>query len=282
MQTYRHESGRVYMLGCEKPRFRKRFARYTSAAPVYDLPTILKAIADGRNSLLAWLYVILDQGQKPWCWDYSATQTLMVLLNKLYGDKTVLDTSVGPVLTGVFGGNSIDAMITEVQSVYGQPDAKFMGTDPVNAKTNTHKMQWPAGWQAEALKRKGEDSTKLICTNELQLASALIDMGQGDPQHPGTIGVDWQGGGHALCVLEVGSDDGQNLFFAGPNSWSTSFDSGWGSYPGRAGWWKLTAAQVASSFADNGFGAYVLMDAADAGAAPVNVDPGPAPGPRQE
>ena len=275
---YIHESGQVFMLGCEKPKH--TCESYVNAAAVHDLPTIIAAIKDGRGSLAKWCYVILNQGSKPWCWAYSGTQTMMVLLNQLFGDKTILDPSMGPAITGVRGGNSIDAMLMEVQSKYGQFPAVLTGSDPTVSKTNTNTNSWPANWKDEAAKRTAVVDSVVRCHSELELASALIDMGPDDPHRPCDVGVRWQGGGHALTCLEVGSDDGKTLFFAGPNSWSTSFDSGWGSYPGRAGWWKLKASQMSEAFDSSGFGSYCLVAAKDAVAPtpPVPPDP-PVPAP---
>jgi hypothetical protein len=280
MQTYRHKSGRVYSLGCEKPQHRGRLTAYSATAPVYDRATILSQIAKGNGSLFAFCYTILDQGQEPWCWAYSGTQTLMVLLNLLYGDKTVLDPSMGPAITHVTGGNSIDAMIIEVQSVYGQFPAAILNDDPTESKTNIRVRTWPANWQDVAKNRQGNADDRKVCTDILSAASALLGM-PNDPSRPCDIGVNWQGGGHALTCLEVGSDDGSSLYLAGPNSWSTSFDSGWGSYPGRPGWYKLTEAQLADTFAESGFGCYALVDATDVGVPLVTpvIPPPPQPDP---
>ena len=272
-------------MGLEKPKHSSTCESYAKAAHVHDLPTILQAIKDGRNSLYKWCYCVLDQTSHPWCWSFSCTQTLMVLLNQLFGDKTILDPSMGPAITGVTGGNSIDAMLLEVQGVYGQFPAEYNGVDPVAGTTNIRTRTWPTGWKDEAAKRVAVIEAVVRCHSELELASALINMGPNDPHRPCDVGVDWQGGGHALTCLEVGSDDGKTLFFAGPNSWSTSFDSGWGSYPGRPGWWKLKASQMGEAFDSHGFGSYCLVAAKDA-VAPIPVpvpppipDPGPPPQP---
>ena len=276
MQTYTHETGQVYMMGCEKPKH--VCEAYRDAAAVHDLPTILQAIKDGRNSLYKWCYTILNQTQHPWCWAFSGTQTLMVLLNQLFGDKTILDPSMGPAITGVRGGNSIDAMLLEVQSVCGQFPAAFNGVDPVKGTTNISQNSWPANWKTEAAKRESVVDSVLRCHSELALASALIDMGPDDPCRPCDVGISWQGGGHALTCLEVGTDDGQTLFFAGPNSWGLSFDSGWGSYPGRPGWWKLPSRLMGEAFSADGFGSYCLVAAKDA-VAPVPPSPPDPPAP---
>ena len=261
-QLYRHETGRIFSMGLEKPKH--VCEAYRDVAAVHDLPTILQAIKDGRNSLSKWCYTILNQTSHPWCWSFSGTQTLMVLLNQLFGDKTILDPSMGPAITGVTGGNSIDALLLEVQAVYGQFPAALLKDDPVAGTTNIRMKTWPATWKDEAAKRIATVDSVMRCHSELALASALITTGPDDPNRPCTVGVDWQGGGHALSCLEVGSDDGKTLFFAGPNSWSTDFDSGWGSYPGRPGWWKLKAIQMGEAFSSDGFGSYCLMAAKDA------------------
>ena len=276
MIEYIHESGKVFMLGCTPAKH--TCESYASAAHVHDLPTILQAIKDGRNGLFKWCYTILNQTSHPWCWAFSGTQTLMVLLNQLFNDQTILDPSMGPAITGVRGGNSIDAMLLEVQGVYGQFPAVLTGVDPVRGTTNINQRSWPKGWEAEALKRTAVLETVVRCHSELELASALIDMGTDDPNRPCDVGVSWQGGGHALTCLEVGSDDGSTLFFAGPNSWGLDFDSGWGSYPGRPGWWKLKSSQMGEAFDSSGFGSYCLVAAKDA-VAPTPPNPGPAPVP---
>ena len=62
------------------------------------------------------------------------------------------------------------------------------------------------------------------------------------------------------------------LLFAGPNSWGTDWDSGWGSYPGRAGWWLLSSQSRAmqATFSSTGFGSYVLSGDKD-----LALDPSP-------
>jgi hypothetical protein len=129
-----------------------------------------------------------------------------------------------------------------------------VGSDPTKAQTVS---QLPAGWEAEAAKRKAVDGKWLSLSTPEELASALING------HACVFGVSWQGGGHALCVAEVLFENGQ-LSFAGPNSWSTAFSSGWGSYPGRPGWFKLTTRQASQAF--GGFGCYALCGVTDTAA----------------
>ncbi len=272
MQTYRHETGAVYQLGLEKPKHSNQCAAFADSQHVYDRATILQAIKDGRNSLAKFCGPILNQGQNPWCWAFSGSQTMMTLLRQLFDDQTMLAVSMGPAITGVQGGNSIDAMLLEVQSVYGQFPAVLIGEDPTTTRMNIDMRKWPANWKDEAAKRQAVLDSVVRCHSADELASALIAV-DNDPNRPCDVGVSWQGGGHALTCLEVGSDDGSSLWFAGPNSWSTLFSSGWGSYAGRPGWWRLTERQMADAFDPNGFGSYCLVAAKDA------VAPGPVPSP---
>ena len=65
---------------------------------------------------------------------------------------------------------------------------------------------------------------------------------------------------------------GSEMLFAGPNSWGADWNDGWGSYPGRAGWWLLSADSRAmqTTFSPGGFGSYVLCGAKD-----LSLDPAP-------
>ena len=255
---YLHESGRLFYTGCERPKYAGRFAAYSASQPTYSLADIFAKITAGYGSLFGLVWTILDQGEKPWCWDYSATQCMMLAIRALFGEKVLLDTSCGPIVTGVRGGNSIDAMLQEVQLVTGQPSAGFVGSDPTQAVTV---RRLPSGWQMNAALRKAIKWLALSTPEDL--ASALING------HPCVFGINWQGGGHALCVAEVSALNGA-LIFAGPNSWSLAFDCGWGSYPGRPGWYQLTAAQCSDAFGQ--FGCYALVGVTDAAAdEPVEV-----------
>lgn len=324
---YRHE-GREFHCGCKPRLHRGLFVSYKSVAATYTLAEILAAIAAGKTSLLQWVWTILDQGQYGDCWDYSELNTLMTKLNMLYGEKVLLDASMAVVLTGQYDGGGIDSAISQVFSVTGVATAEFMGTDPTKAITKRKKSLWPAGWEANAAIRTVPDGDWADSSDKLELASALIDG------NPATVGVSWQGGGHALECAEAKTaaklnaevelaasaatipgakdallrhrdrlmlpadyrdddtgklvhvdasvaDFGSNsdLLFAGPNSWGTAFDSGWGSYPGRAGWWLLSASSSAmrETFSSNGFGACILHGAKDLALPPTPPPPQPDP-----
>jgi len=73
---------------------------------------------------------------------------------------------------------------------------------------------------------------------------------------PATLGVSWQGGGHAICALKLEQRSGV-WYLAGPNSWGKNWQTGWGAYgPSLPGWWLLSESQVASNLAR--YGAYAV------------------------
>lgn len=254
---YEHDDGQVYMCGCLPPKHRGTLAAYAATQPVYTLAQIREFIAAGKGSLAHYCYAILNQGSMPYCWDYAATQALMVLYHMTCQEKVLLDTSCGPIVTGVYSGNSIDAMLREVQIAYGQPTAEFCGSDPTQAKIVG---RLPAGWKEDAAKRKVVPRGWSEAQDPLHLASGIING------NPGSFGIFWDGSprsGHALCVLEVGWEHNQ-LYFAGPNSWGERFASGYGSYPGRPGWFKKPQDQCGPAFNGTfGLGCYLLGSASN-------------------
>ena len=78
-----------------------------------------------------------------------------VCIDLTFGDTTVLDPSIGPIVTdSINEGNSIDAFWVEVATPYGIPSAADMGTDPIAGRIITRKSGLPRGWEAMAAKRK--------------------------------------------------------------------------------------------------------------------------------
>jgi hypothetical protein len=250
--------GNQYALGCLPMLNAGRLSTYqTAGQPIYTREQIKAYIAKGDATLKAMLWVILNQGQRGDCWAYSATQCLMVKLRSQYGEKILLDTSVGPVITGQYNGGAIDSMLLQVQVPIGQPAAEYMKTDPRIAKVNLNKSSWPKDWKTEAAKHKAFEGKWLQLTTPEELASAIICG------HPASIGVSWQGGGHAICCLEVSLAADGSFDFSGPNSWSESFTSGWGAYgPSRPGWWKLNESRLGKTTFQM-FGAYALCGVVD-------------------
>ena len=187
---YEHE-GRQYHCGCQPQKHAGKLRGYSAAQAVLTLAAIQAAIAAGTATLKSFLWVILNQGNRGDCWDYSEAQTAMQKNNLLYGEKIVFDTSVAVVITDQYDGGSIDSALLQLYNIYGIPTAAFMGTDPVNAKVNLVQSKWPKNWQANAKLRTVPADEWLQTSTALELASGICDG------HPGVVGVDWQGGGHA-------------------------------------------------------------------------------------
>ncbi len=248
---YVHESGREFRTGCEPRKVFGQFPVYGQAA---DTALISRdewpeLIAGGCGDLSAGLKVILDQTDEPWCWAFSATQALMVARVLHGAEFEILAPDVCPIVTGEFGGNAIDAAVTQVQIPVGQPPADILpGCDPVAGAHVTSTRGFPDDWKTTAAQYRVLDGKWLDCPTFEALVSALLEG------HPGVMGVDWQGGGHALCVLLVTCDE-DGYYLHGPNSWGLEFDSGWGSDPDRPGWYKLSERQCAAL---DQFGAYAL------------------------
>ncbi len=182
--------------------------------PTYDRPTLVSMLkALGGRKVLPFNFPINNQGQYPYCWAFSTVQMAEACLNLAFGDTTVLDPSIGPIVTDSIGeGNSIDAFWTEVAKVYGIPSAAEMGTDPIHSKIINSARGLPDDWKSYAAKRMAIESVE--CPDFLALASAILN------DHPGELGVSWQGGGHAIGCLEIGlQSDGKSLYMATPGTW---------------------------------------------------------------
>lgn len=255
---YTNSDGQQYTLGCMPMLHAGALQNYQAAGqPVYTRQQIAGYVKAGKASLHTQCWVILSQGSRGDCWAYSATQAMLVKLYSQYGQKLLLDTSVGPVLTGQYNGGSIDSMLLQVQVPVGQPSAEYMKTDPRIAKVNLNQRSWPSGWKAEAAHHKAIEGKWLQLKSPEELASAIICG------HPCSIGVSWQGGGHAIAVLEVSVASDGSLDFSGPNSWGSNWQSGWGSYgSSRPGWWKLNEKRLGRT-TFGGFGAYALTAVID-------------------
>jgi hypothetical protein len=251
---YEHENGETYALGClpRRTALGESFPVYGPAEdmPLLDRTGIEAAVAAGRGDNSAGLRQILDQGNLGLCWAYSATQALMCDRVLKGMDYVALDVSICPIETGnsLNSGGAIEDALLKVQLVSGQPPAALVGSDPTKAKLNLRQSTWPANWKAEAAKYKVLNGKWADCADILAAASALIDG------HPVIFGTDWQGGGHALCALVAGVVNGK-IHLRGPNSWGTSWASGWGSWAGHPGWFDLSESQLGAL---GQFGCYAL------------------------
>ena len=273
--TYVHpKTGVVHGLGCKPAKRWKTGAMRTAddVMPVYDRSEIIKACeAAGGCIELPFPFAPNNQGGTPNCWDFSAVQMAEATINLMDGSLSVLDCSLGPIITGNMDGGGIEDLWIQVGKVYGFPSAADMGTDPLVVDSNnnpgiiTSMSRLPANWKDLAAKRMGVEMIE--CPSVEALASGVLN------KHPGNLGVDWQGGGHAIgCILVAlptwvaklggrphphhgGSDD---LYFGTPSTWGANWSSGgeFGSFPGRPGWYLLGESQCSAAWSGPTFGAY--------------------------
>ncbi len=259
---YTHESGRIFGTGLERPKHRGKLAAYAPAGGLIDRAQWPALLAKGAGDLTSSVKVILDQRNRPWCWSFAATQAAMMLGWLLYQRAMIFDPSLGPIITGVYGGNSIDDMLLKVQTSVGCVPCGDTGSDPVAGRLVLQQRHWNSNWKTDAAKHVITGWRE--CSAFEALVSGLLSG------YPGVMGVDWQGGGHALACGLVSCQGGQ-YYVHGPNSWGLEFCDGWGSDPDRPGWYMLSEKQVDTAFSDDAFGAYVIC----AETADTAVDPAP-------
>ena len=203
----------------------------------------------GAGDLSASVKTLLDQGNRPWCWAYSATQAAQMLAWLLYRQAIVFDPCLGPIVTRIYGGNSIDDMLLKVQASIGCVPCSDTGSDPVAGNLVLNQHKWAKTWSTDAAEHAIDGWREFA-----SFAAFVSGILSG---YPGVLGVNWQGGGHALACALVTCEGGV-FFLHGPNSWGLDFKSGWGSDPDRPGWWKLSEKQVADAFTGYAYGGYVI------------------------
>lgn len=262
--VYTHENGQVFGTGLVARKHAGKLPVYAPAGGTIDRAQWPALLAGGAGNLSAAVQFILDQGSKPWCWAFSATQAAMMLAWLLYRRAIIFDPGLGPIITRVYGGNSIDAMVSEVQAPVGCLPVADTGSDPVLGALILNQHKWSPNWKTDAAKHQITGWNE--CPSFESLVTGLLRG------CPGVIGVNWQGGGHALAVALISYENGV-YYVHGPNSWGPDFKSGWGSDPDRPGWYKLSEALVTAAFSGESFGAYVIS----AEMADATVDPAPGP-----
>ena len=225
------------------------FADVINPIPRSDWPGL---IADGKGDLTAGVTWILDQGPYGDCWAFSETQTEMINRVLQGPAPVVLAPDVAVFTCGEYNGGGIDDALNQVMIPFGLPPASLCpGCDPVAGARKRYARDWAGiDWKTAAAAYKVPAGEHLDCSTFDDLTTGILSG------HPATVGVNWQGGGHAICAAQVLIEDGK-VYLAGPNSWGSSFSSGWGAFgPAKPGWWKLSENQLMSGFQT--FGAWCL------------------------
>jgi hypothetical protein len=253
---------------------------------VYDRADLLKMLsAAGGMVELPFNFTANNQGNSPDCWDFSAVQMAQVAINLIDGSTTVLDCSLGPIVTGNTDGGGIEDLWLQVGNKYGFPSAADMGTNPLVLNSDgspniiTSKRNLPFNWQQLAAKRTGIESVELPSSEAL--ASAILN------KHPGNGGVAWEGsGGHAIGCLLVAlaswvqklsgwhgrkpprPGDSDDLYFGTPSTWGDWSSGGeWGAFPGRSSWYLLSESQFGAAWSGPTYGCYSTVGIQDQTAA---------------
>ena len=87
-----------------------------------------------------------------------------------------------------------DSALLQVLLPIGLPPATILpGCDPVAGRHNLNPRTWPADWKELAAKYRAARGKFYDCPTFDHVGSALLSG------WPVVMGVDWQGGGHALC-----------------------------------------------------------------------------------
>ena len=109
----------------------------------------------------------------------------------LYRRAIVFDPGLGPIVTRTYGGNSIDDMLVTVQAPIGCLPVDDTKSDPVAGNLVLNQKTWSPSWQADAAKHVIDGWHE--CPSFEAFVSGLLSG------YPGVLGVNWQGGGHALA-----------------------------------------------------------------------------------
>ncbi len=204
-----------------------------------------------------------NQGQHPLCWDWSMCQMVEVALLAVTGKAIRLDVSIAPVEDNTLNeGNDIHAAWVDGIEPYGICPAAFMGTDPTATSDLpdmlTSLSSFPAGWQAEAAKRKGVE--RYECATFLEMASAILNG------HPCVLGVDCLGDGHAIGSTTIILGKNGGLSMQTPGTWGADYKGGWAG-GGPAGTYTLSEAQTEAAW--GGYGCQAIIGVRDDEDAPT-------------
>lgn len=265
---YEHPSGTIHGTGLIMPKAgAKKLVAASSVMPIYGRAEIIKILKDAGGEIR-----LPDTGLPPTnqthheeCWRWQACLIAEQALFMMTGQAIRLDVSIMP--SPDEGADIHEQWNTGIEP-HGICPASFFGTDP-EAKGHlpdfiTNANRFPAGWQAEAAKRK--ELTRVECNSFLEACSAAING------HAFIDGVDCQGGGHCTGGTIIGIRPNGQLYKRCKGTWGKDYGSdgrGWAVDPDPKwrGYYTLTEDECSAAY-NGGYGCMAVIAISDTDAMP--------------
>lgn len=260
---YEHPNGTLHGTGLLMPDpNRKKLVAAETVMPIYERKEIIRmlAAAGGEIALPDTGLPPTNQTQHEECWRWQACLIAEQALFMLSGKAVRLDVSIMP---SPDDGADIHEQWNSGIEPHGICPASFFGTDP-EAKGHlpdfiTSVSRFPAGWQAEAAKRKG--LTRVECNSFLEALSAVING------HAFIDGVQTPQGGHCTGGTVAGVAPNGQLYKRCKGTWGKDYGSdgrGWGAdtNPKWRGYYTLTEDECSAAY-DGGYGCMAVISVSD-------------------
>jgi hypothetical protein len=182
-----------------------------------------------KNTVKDAVWKILDQNGFGACASAATTLAEMTCREISNLDRVVLNmlSLYRQVNGGGDNGSGIDDNLEAIMRTGILPESYW-------SQDEGWQRQPPSGWQVEAAKYRGIEAFDV--RTKAEFGSCICEG------YPVVVGVDWGGGGHAICFVRAWSDKAE---FA--NSWGDWGNAGFG----EMGWSQITQGIVS-------FGAWAL------------------------
>lgn len=205
-------------LGCKprSPRLMDAFPRAADVIPLIPEDQWPEYMA--RNTIKQAVWNIFDQDGVGSCAAEAATLAEMICREVANLDRVLLNpwSLYRQVNGGSDNGSGIDENLEAVMRTGILPESYW-------PRSKGWRSTPPVGWQTEAAKFRGLEAFDVQTKAEF---GSCICAGL-----PVVVGVNWDGGGHAICFDEAMPNDAE---FA--NSWSPTWN---GNGFGRMGWGQI-------------------------------------------
>lgn len=211
-----------YAMGC-KPRCERLMHAFPMA--VDAIPLVPEEEWESRmegNTIKDAVWTILDQGSVGACASGATSGAVMAVRAIENLDPILLNmySLYRQVNDGADNGSGIDENLEALMATGILPESYW-------PQSKGWKTKPPNDWKQEAAKFRGIEAFDV--TSKVEFGSGLC------AGHPIVYGVDWDGGGHAICAARAWVDEVE--FF---NTWNKTWgDNGFGRMP-----WKQVLAGV--------------------------------------